>query len=373
MVTADHGGADGHRLDQRCTETLVAAREHERGRTGDQRVAVGVRDTTGSDHPIADAAVDDRPGDVGVDGAGAPEQHQAQLRVGPMAGHHVDQQLVVLVRMRDRRIHDVRPVPQPVALAHRAHVGRADDRTPCSKPLACSARRAQLACSARRAARPRRGRHRSRTPRSRCRGRTRSVSPPPTRGRPIAASSTAGSSAGTGRSTAGARGTAGRARSAGSAGVRSAASCHPRGGRRRIPTTSAPAMCARRRSAPTGVRRGDPVTASGTASPSPDGRRRTRSVQQSVGATSLSSSPRPVSCRTRYSSEPPTSPGVHHNRLTATLNLIDEPRRRPRPLPLSRPPTSSPRHARGRRRATGRDRRAPWSDRARCRRRRAGR
>ena len=118
MVAADDGSIERHRLDQRRAEPLVAAREHERRGTGDQGVAVGGGHAAGSDHPIAESEIDDRPADLGVGRTGATEQHQPQRRVGPVPRHHLEQQAMVLVGMRDRRVHDVRTFAEPVAPAH---------------------------------------------------------------------------------------------------------------------------------------------------------------------------------------------------------------------------------------------------------------
>ena len=173
--------------------------------------------------------IDDRPADLGVGRTGAAEQHQAQRRVGPVPGHHLQQQAMVLVRMRDRRVHDVRTVPEPVAPAHARRSARPSAYSSAINTGSIGALRTPWGTTTTRGGvDPERVDHGAthELARRRDHGRTRDGSRHhhPQVAQPQRV-----------RSTAGARGTAGRARSAGSGAIRRAAPCPRRGGRCRNP------------------------------------------------------------------------------------------------------------------------------------------
>ena len=123
-VAADDGSPGRHRLEERGAEALVLGREHERLGGGDQPVTVGRRHPARPDHARAEAEAVDRGDDLVLGESASAEQHERQLGIVPRSGEQFEQEAVVLVRMRDRRVHEVTAVDEAVALAHLAGVRR---------------------------------------------------------------------------------------------------------------------------------------------------------------------------------------------------------------------------------------------------------
>ena len=103
LVGADHRRAERHRLDHRCAESLVLAREDERICQRDETVAMRVGHTTGPHDARSEFETFDHRRDLVVDGSRPTEQHQPEVGIIPVAGHHLEQEHMALVRMGDRR------------------------------------------------------------------------------------------------------------------------------------------------------------------------------------------------------------------------------------------------------------------------------
>ena len=116
-VAADDRRAERHRLDHRRAEPLVLGREDERLGRRQQAVAIGRRDAARADDPRPELEGGDVAGDLVLDETATTEQHEGEVGIAPRTGQQVEQEAVVLVRVGQRRVDDVGPVAEVVALA----------------------------------------------------------------------------------------------------------------------------------------------------------------------------------------------------------------------------------------------------------------